>query len=98
MTLTKEYLEGAPEVRHLPGDHRLLGALSGIPIVQSRALRYDEMYFGAGSQGLIVGEERHFLYRMKQIDLNEKCREAAAAHIKSAARRILGEEWELSPK
>ena len=98
MTLTKEYLEGAPEVRHLPGDHRLLGALAGIPIIESQALRYDEMYFGQGTQGLIVGETRHFLYRMKMMDLNAEVRAKAAARIKSSARRMLGEELELSPK
>lgn len=96
MTFTKEFLESDVSVAQLPGDYRLLGALQGIPIIESDDLEYNEMYFGHGTQGLIVGDARHFLYRMKMLDLDQKCREAAAAHIKSSARRILGEEWELS--
>ncbi len=98
MTLSKEELESSQRVAHLPGHLRLLGALAGIPIKESPYLKYDEMYVGTGVNGILVGEARHFLYRMKMIDLNQKARDAAAEHIKSSARRILGEEWELSPR
>lgn len=96
MSVTKEVLESSQRVAQLPGNMRLLGALGGIPIHEDRYLRYDEMFIGQGIQGIAVGEQRHFLWRMKMIDLNQQCREAAAAHIQSSARRILGEEWELS--
>jgi len=100
VTLTREYLEGVPEVRHLPGNYRLLGALAGIPIVEGdpRVLKYNEMYFGEGTQGLVVGEIRHFMYRMKQIDLNQQARDAARRHIEKTWERLFGEPHpEVSP-
>jgi hypothetical protein len=81
---------------HLPGNYRLLGALGGLPVVETASLAYDEMCFGVGTQGLLVGEARHFLYRMKQIDLNHECREQAARHIEATATRILGEPWKVA--
>lgn len=87
-------------VASLPGSTmRLLGALQGIPVIESKHLRYDEMFIGSGSQqGVVVGEARHFLYRMKMIDLNNAARDAARAHIEATATRILGEPWEVSPR
>lgn len=83
-------------VSALPGGYRLLGALAGLPVVETEQLRYDEM--SMRPDGLVVGEARHLLYRMKMIDLNQKCREAAATQIEATARRILGEPWEVSPR
>lgn len=72
----------------------VLGNLDGIPIKVSPFLRYDEMY--VGDVGLVVGETRHLVYRMKMIDLNNECRRSAGEHIKARARHILGEDWKLS--
>ena len=93
-----EHGYGTPVVASLPPDYRLLGALAGVPVIETTYLGYDEMVFGVGAQGLLVGEPRHFLYRMKQIDLNQKCREEAAAHIERTAERILGETWKVAQK
>lgn len=96
MTFSREFLESNVSAAQIPGGSPLLGALAGIPIVPSEYLRYDEMAFGHMGRSLYVGEERHFLYRMRQLDANHACRQAASAAIKTAARRILGEEWKLS--
>lgn len=96
MTFSKQFLESGVTAAQIPGGNTLLAALAGIPIRESDALRYDEMSFSIRGNILWVGEERHFMYRMKMLDLNREAREAAAAHIKTSASRILGEPWELS--
>lgn len=98
MTLTKKFLESGRTVASWTGPHRLLGALAGIPIIENRALPYDRMYVGTGIQGIVVGEQRHFLWRMRCLDEDQACRDAAAQHIKNVAERILGEKWELSSR
>ncbi len=59
-------------------------------------LRYDEMYPAYSIAAIIVGEQAHFVYRMRQIVANEGTRLAASTHILVVAERILGEPWELS--
>ncbi len=98
MTLSKQFLESGVRVAQIPGGNTLLAALAGIPIEETPLLKYDEMTFGVRGRTLLVGDQRHFLWRMKMLDQNREAREAAAAHIKTQARRILGEDWELSPK
>lgn len=98
MTLSKEFLESGVRAAQIPGGNVLLAALAGIPIEESPYLRYDEMAIAVHGRKILVGEQRHFLYRMKQLDRNREVREAAAEHIKNQARRILGEDWNLSPK
>jgi hypothetical protein len=97
VTFSKEFLESDISVAQIPGGSTsLLAALAGIPIYETPGLKYDEMVLA--NRRVLVGDQRHFLWRMKQIDANHECRRAAAEHIKTSARRILGEEWKLSPK
>lgn len=70
-----------------------LGAVQGIPVVESDLLKYDEMYISAQSSRIVVGELAHFRYRMQQIEANARCRKAAAKHIETSASQILGEPW-----
>ncbi len=98
MTLSREFLESNVSAAQIPGGNVLLAALAGIPIEESPYLAFDEMAIAVHGRKILVGEQRHFLYRMKMLDLNREAREAAAAHIQNQARRILGEDWKLSPK
>lgn len=84
------------QVYEVAAGQRLRAALQGIPVIESDLIKYDEMYWGSGVQGLVVGETRHFLWRLKQIELNGEAREAARRHIEATASRILGEPWEVS--
>lgn len=59
-------------------------------------LRYDEMYVAHSINAILVGEQAHFLYRVKQLADDEACRALASHRIKNFAERILGEPWELS--
>ena len=101
MTTTRSLsidIQSSLNVASLPPDYRLLGALAGIPVVESPHLKYDEMYFGTGTQGLVVGEARHLLWRMRQLDLNQKCRDEALEHIHKTWLRLFGEPHpEVSP-
>lgn len=93
------YESDSVNVGSLPPSHRLLGALGGIPVLESEYLKYDEMSLKTvGAPGILVGEARHFLYRMQQLDRNHECREAARRHIEAEATRILGEPWKVSPR
>jgi len=99
VTLTKEYLETGVPAISLVGPSGLLGALAGIPVVEVEELAYDEMAFDRVHQRLEVGDQRHFIWRMKQIDLNAEVRAKAIARIRASARKMLGDEdWKLSPK
>jgi len=69
-----------------------VGALGGIVVQESPALRYDEMYIAPDGPYIVVGERAHFEYRLAQIQANQECREQAAGRLRHAAWRILGEE------
>lgn len=57
---------------------------------------YDDMYVAQSINAIIAGERAHFLWRVEQLAANEACRQAAREHIKNSAKKILGENWELS--
>ena len=81
----------------LPPTMGLVGAVSGIRVVEDERLGYDEMYISSTTQSIAVGEYAHFRYRMEQIGENHKLRERVRADIQRRAEDILGEPWELSP-
>lgn len=59
-------------------------------------LRYDQMVVAPRTHGIIVGEQAHFEWRMRQIRANQELRNWASDHFRDAQLRILGEHLELS--
>jgi hypothetical protein len=65
----------------------------GVPVAESEDLGYDEMSLDYSRSRLLVGEVRHFEWRMEQIRRNNECRRIAARRIELVAEEILGEPW-----
>jgi hypothetical protein len=82
----------------LPGIPPMMGALGafgGIRVVETPALKYDEMMVMANNQAIAVGELAHFKYRIHQLNLNEQLRRRCREHIETSASQILGEPWKV---
>lgn len=68
------------------------GAIHGLAgLAVDFELRYDEMV--VTPRALLVGETKHFLWRMRVEAENEAVRQVARAHIVAAYERILGEPY-----
>jgi hypothetical protein len=80
----------------IPPTLRPAGLLAGIPLVENPHLKYDEM--AVSGRGVVVGEIRHFRWRLEQLQANNRCRGTARQHIERTASRILGEPWTVADK
>ena len=54
-------------------------------------LAYDQMYIAHSVAAIIVGEQAHFVYRMRQLAANEEARRACREHIAAVESRIFGD-------
>lgn len=82
----------------LPGIPPMMGALGafgGIKVIETSALKYDEMIIMANNQAIAVGELAQFRYRIHELNLNQQLRARVRADIEASARRILGEPWKV---
>lgn len=84
---------GEARLAGLPPHMQALGVVNGIPVVESAALGYDEMYISSYDAKIVVGEIAHFRYRIRQLEANERCRRTARQQIEAMAADILGESW-----
>jgi hypothetical protein len=63
--------------------------LYGIPVQEAPYLPYDEMV--VAQSAILVGEIKHFMWRLRVQAENEAVRKVARAQIMAAYERILGE-------
>lgn len=79
-----------------PAAH-VAAAVNGLSIIESPALKYDEMYISQTMPAIIVGEAAHFVWRLRQRQLNEELRADLRRRIEEWGTSLLGEPWTVTP-